>query len=187
MGWGEYARSKTPLKLVFITMAAVAVNLVIIWAFQVMLTYRYAGPIDEAMLASMDSQFANCTIVDIEQESGEDSDPPWYNTHRAVLVNTADGSQKFLLLEKALGVDRWRCLDKATADVPIVPGEQYLSSGDIITVGAHYDIVDNADITHFSSSTSTSGNNKTAFFILLPMLIVEYLAYCFLFKREELL
>ena len=30
MGWSEYARSKTPLKLVFLLMAAVLVNSVII-------------------------------------------------------------------------------------------------------------------------------------------------------------
>lgn len=185
MGWGEYARSKVPLKLVFITMAAVAVNLVIIWGFQLLVTYSHPGPINEEMLANMDSQFAGCTILDIESETGEDSDPPWYNTHRAVLVNTADGSQKFLLLEKALVVDRWRCLDKATADVPIIEGEQYLTSGDIVTVGAHYTVIDNEDISHFMYSTT--GRNRTLFLVLIPMLIVEYLAYCFLFRREELL
>ena len=39
MGWGEYARSKIPLKLVFILMAAVAANLMLIEGFKLLLFF----------------------------------------------------------------------------------------------------------------------------------------------------
>lgn len=181
MGWDEYARSKVPLKLVFITLAAVAVNLLIIGAFQLAALYRYTGSIDETVLGQMNSEYENCTIL-----STSVYDSPVLFTEReytAFLLETEDGETHFAVVEKHLFLDRCRYVKKLSAAVSQVPGMQDIHPGTAFQT-AWATIDDNSRIASFHVGQN---NGNGLFLLLVAMCAVELAAYCLLFKRHELL
>lgn len=182
MGWDEYARSKVPLKLVFITIAAVAVNLLIIGAFQLIAMYRYTGPIDGTVLGRMNGEYENCTILD-SREYSQKEHSVFGSDYSAYLLETEDGEMRFAVVEKHLLFDRYRYVKKLSADVPEAAGTQDIHPGTAFQ-SAWAAIGDNSRIITFSVSQN---NSNSLFFILLAMCVVELIAYCLLFKRDELL
>lgn len=182
MGWSEYARSKVPLKLVFILMAAIAVNLLIIEAFELLTLYRYTGPVDEAVLAQMNEEYENCTILDSMTDPGNEY-APWESDYTVYLLETEDGETKLATLETHFLFDRYRYLKKFSADVPQQAGRQSPNLGTIYQ-GAICWIMDNANIESFSMG-SNSGPGISL--VLIPMIVIEYLAYVFIFRRDEIL
>lgn len=182
MGWSEYARSKIPLKLVFISFAAVAVNLLIICGFQLAAMYRYTAPIDSAVLGRMNSAYENCTILD-SREYSQKENSIWGSDYAAYLLETEDGETHIALVEKHILFDRYRYMKKFSADVPAADGDQHVDAGTVYQ-SADYRITDNSRIVTLHVGQN---NSNGLFFIVLAMCAVELAAYCLLFKRHELL
>lgn len=181
MGWSEYARSKVPLKLVFLLMAAVLVNSLIIEGFKLMTAFRYSAPIDSAVLAQMNEAYENCTILDSYEDSSDS--PIWEGHSTAYLLKTEDGETKVAAVEKHFLFDRYRYWEKFSADVPILEGRQAVSSGTLYHQAVYW-ITDSSTIESFSMGQNYGPGLSL---LLIPMIIIEYLGYIFLFKRHELL
>lgn len=181
MGWGEYARSKMPLKLVFILIAAVAVNMLIIGAFELLLHYRYTGPVDTAVLARMSSEYENCTILD--SYTDDTQVPLWEGTHTAYLLETENGETKLAAVEKHFLFNRYRYWEEFSTDVPKQEGRQSLIPGDLYHQALYW-INDNSVIESFSMGQNYGPGISL---VLIPMIIIEYLAFIFVFRRDELL
>ena len=179
MGWGEYARSKVPLKLVFILMAAVLVNSLIVEVFRLMYLYDYKDPID---LSLMNESYKNAVILDTARDD-DATIPLWEGKCTAYLLETEDGELKFAIVEKHFLLDRYRYLEKFSADVPRQEGRQSVQTGTLHHQAGCW-IVDNAHIEYFNMGQNYGPKTQL---LLIPMIIVEYLAYCYLFKREELM
>ena len=182
MGWGEYARSKMPLKLVFILLAAIAVNLAILEGVTLLVSYNHGGPVDLEALAEMNSSYENCTLLDSFQADNENN-PPWYNGYTAYLLQTESGDTKLAVVETHFLFDRHRLREDLSCDVPQAEGEQNLSAsgkGQLMTCG----VTDHAGISWFHVNRS---RNQGIPILLLAMIVAEYIAYCLLFKRDEIM
>lgn len=181
MGWSEYARSKMPLKLVFILMAAVLVNSLFIEGFELMTQYRYTGPIDSTVLAQMNEEYENSTILDNFEDSTQGY--LWDGIYTAYLLETPEGETKLAAVEKHFLFDRYRYLEKFSTDVPNQEGRQSLIPGSIYHQALYW-VTDSSFIESFSMGQNHGPGIHLA---LIPMIIIEYLAYIFLFRRDELL
>ena len=184
MGWNEYARSKTPLKMVFLLMAAVLVNSLIIESIRLMWLYDYRAPIDVATLAQMNEEYENAVILDTFQDDAA-GNPLWEDTHTAYLLETENGQRKLAFVDKHFLFDRYRYLDKFSADVPHIPEQedwQSVSSGPM----HHQALVWIRDWSTIESFSMGQNYGPKISLALIPMIIIEYLAYVFLFKRHEL-
>lgn len=180
MGWGEYARSKVPLKLVFISFAAIAVNLLLIFGFQLLTQYRYTAPIDEQTLSDMNSTYENCTIL----TTSTYTDPVLYTgtEYTAFLLELQDGTTSLAVVSQHPFVARIRYEKKLSMPVPQVEGIQDLYMGSAL-FGGQIRITDNTR----TESLHVLNNGPGIPLALIPMIIVEYIAYCWFFKRDELL
>ena len=182
MGWSEYARSKIPLKLVFIVMAAVLVNFLIVEGFVLALQFRYKEPIDLAVLAEMNEEYENCTLLDTAVYSAKEHSL-WGMDYTAYLLENEKGEIKVAVVAKHLLFDRYRYFEKFSGDVPIQEGVN------AVTQGTNY----HQAVFWLSNSVSIGefhiGQNygPTSSLIIIPMIIVEYVGYCLLFKRDELM
>lgn len=181
MGWNEYARSKTPLKLVFLLMAAILVNGLIVECTRIATLYTYDGPVDIAVLAQMDEAFDGATILD--QRQNESVHPLWNGEYTAYLLETKSNDVKLAIVEKHFLLDRYRYMEKFTADVPAGEGMSAPISGTTY----HQALCWIIDGTAFESFHMGQNYGPTVFLAIIPMIIAEYIAYCLLFKREELL
>lgn len=181
MGWSEYARSKVPLKLVFILMAAVAVNMLIIGGFGLLLHYRYTGPVDSTVLAKMNSVYENCTILD--SHTDDTPSPLWEGQSTAYLLETETGETKLATVEMHFLFNRYRYWEKFSADVPKQEGLQPVSPGTLYHQALCW-ISDNRIIESFSKGQNYGPGISL---VLIPMIIIEYLAFVFIFRRDEIL
>lgn len=180
MGWNEYARSKTPLKLVFLLMAAVLVNGLIVECIRIASLYSYDGPVDIAVLAQMDETFHGATVLD--QRQNESAHILWEGEYTAYLLETESNDVKLAVVQKHFLLDRYRYMDKFTADVPAGEGMNAPISGTTY----HQALCWINDGTSIESFNMGQNYGPTAFLAIIPMIIAEYIAYCLLFKREEL-
>ena len=181
MGWSEYARSKTPLKLVFLLMAAVLANSIIIGGLRIMWLYDYTDPID---LSQMNEAYKNAVILDTTQDD-DSGNLLWEDTHTAYLLETEDGQRKLAFVDKHFLLDRYRYLEKFSVDVPHIPEQedwQSVVSGPI----HHQALVWIRDLSNIDSFSMGQNYGPNIYLALIPMIVIEYLAYCFLFKRDEL-
>ena len=87
-----------PLKLVFILMAAVAVNLMLIESFKILLLFDHADNLEAANLAAIDSRYANCTVIDTYTDKDENT-PFWENYFTFHLLETANGERLLAVVE----------------------------------------------------------------------------------------
>ena len=181
MGWNEYARSKTPLKLVFLLIAAVLINALIIECFRIASLYKYAPPIDSAVLSQMNEEFENAVILDSMQD--QSAHPLWEGDCTAYLLETESNNVKLAVVQKHFLLDRYRYMDKFTADVHAGEGMNAPISGTTY----HQALCWINDGTSIESFNMGQNYGPTAFLAIIPMIIAEYIAYCLLFKREELL
>jgi len=182
MGWNEYARSKTPLKLVFLLMAAIVVNFLIVEGFKIALFFRYEKPEDVASLSQMNEEYENCTILDTAEYSAKEHFL-WGMDYTAYLLETENGDIKVAVVAKHLLFDRYRYFEKFSGDVPKLEGVNAVTQGT-----SHHQAVfwlsDSASIGEFHVGQNYGPG---IFLVIIPMIIVEYIAYCLLFKREELM
>ena len=182
MGWSEYARSKVPLKLVFLLMAAVLVNSLIIEGFKLAFQFRYEEPVDLTVLAEMNEAYQNCTILDIKEYSAKEH-TPWDLDYTAYLLETENGDMQVAVVAKHLLFDRYRYFEKFSGIVPRSEGLHAVTQGNSFQQAVFW-ITDGTSIDEFHIGQNYGPNISLA---IIPMIIVEYIAYCLLFKREELL
>ncbi len=183
MGYGqEYYKSKFPLKLAFVLMGAVIVNLLLIFLFQLTAFYRYTLPLDAEQLTHMNRDYEGCTVI------AENSNVREYNMggsgYIVYLLEDTDGGQYVAVLERHSVLDRYRYLKKISEPVPEVSGTQILRTGNVIQ-SMDISITDNARIDSFGIAANKQPG--TLLLLLCAMCIVEYLFYCLLFKRHEIL
>lgn len=182
MGWSEYARSKVPLKLVFIVMAAVLVNFLIVQCFVLALQFRYEEPIDLALLTEMNEEYENCTLVDTAVYSAKEHSL-WGMDYTAYLLENEKGDIKVAVIAKHLLFDRYRYLEKFSGDIPKQEGINAVSLGTNYHQAVFW-LSDSVSIGEFHIGQNYGPNSSL---IIIPLIIVEYIAYCLLFKREELM
>jgi len=181
MGWNEYARSKTPLKLVFLLIAAVLINALIIECFRIASLYKYEPPIDIAVLSQMNQEYENAVILDSMQD--QSAHPLSEGDCTAYLLETKSGERKLAIVEKHFLLGRYRYLEKFEADVPKQEGLYAPNSGTL----HHQALCWINDGASFESFNMGQNYGPTVFLAIIPMIIAEYIAYCLLFKREELI
>ena len=180
MGWGEYARSRMSVRMVLLFWVVVFVNLCIIEGFKLMLHFEYTAPIDVTVLAQMNEEYEGATILDTFLD--DDKLHLWDSDHTAYLLETPEGQRKMVVVEKHFLLDRYRYWDTFSADVPIQEGLQPVSPGTLYQQ-AYAWIIDSSEFESFHVGQNY-GPGVTL--LLIPMIILEFLAYCFLFKREDL-
>lgn len=184
MSWGEYARSKVPLKLVLILMAAVAANLMLIESFKVLLLFDHADNLDAAKLSAVDGRYEGCTLVDSFVDKDE-SYIPWDNYFTFHLLENTEGDRLLAVVENHFLFPRARYRDDLSATVPVfdtnqlpVFGESSGQMGYTCTL-APDGTIESAHI-HGQSVGSTP-------LLLVPMLIAEYIGFVLLFRRDEIM
>ena len=182
MGWSEYARSKVPLKLVFLLMAAVVVNSLIVEGIKLLTQFRFEEPMDTAVLAEMNGAYENCTLLDTAQYSAKEH-TLWGMDYTAYLLETENGEIQVAVVAKHLLFDRYRYLEKFSGDVPKLEGVNAVTVGNSYQQAVFW-LSDSTSIGEFHVSQNYGPGIHL---VIIPMIILEYLAYCFLYKREELL
>ncbi len=178
-----YIWSKTPLKLLLILFVAGAINFGLIFGIQLAVSYRFTGPVDEALLASVDSRWEGCQIHDQKEIHHS-------NLH-VYLVRLSDGSAEFVTLRKHYLVDRYRLIEKACQKAP--------ESGEAIWLkaGVSQFEVQVSDQTfnglmrlesHASAFVQHAGQQFRNQMILsiAGLCILELAVWCLVFRKEEI-
>lgn len=184
MGWSEHYRSKIPLKLVFIGLAAVLINAVLIFGFQLVGPYRFTGPIDSEVLGQMDRSYEGCTILDRAASPAEDDDLTVY------LVETQDGTEQVVTVQKHYLFDRYRLVKSACKELdPDAQSIRLRAGTGYFTLGvSHNQVSGHSDIRWESGfgPGSYSSFKNSMFLGIVALCVVEFLVYCLVFKREEI-
>jgi hypothetical protein len=183
MGWGEYGRSIMPLKLVFILMAAVAVNLMLIESFKVLLLFDHADNLEAVNLAAIDSRYANCTVIDTYTDKDENT-PFWENHFTFHLLENAHGERLLAVVENHFLFPRARYWENLSAEVPsFASNEAPVFGGNSGSMGYTCTLAPDRTIQQ-AHAHGQSGLSSPL--LLTVMLIVEYISFIFLFRREEI-
>ncbi len=179
-GW-----SKTPLKMLLILIAAFIVNFALVLGLQMLLQYRVTGPIDETVLAKLDNDYDNCTILD--QVSSATSTEKMLTVY---LVSQADGTEQLVTVQKHYLFDRYRIVKSACTQVPAGDDSVQLRAGSTLF---YIDISFNQVSGHSDIrwGTQLGLNPRTQFsnnmlLCIAGLCIVELLAWCLLFQKEEI-
>lgn len=184
MGWSEYGRSKMPLKLVLILMAAVAVNLMIIESFRVLLIFDHAKDLDTANLAALDSRYDGCTVVDTYVDKDENS-LPWENYFTFHLLKNSRDEKFLAVIENHFLFPRARYRDELSMAVPEFASNEAPVFGEYFrNLGYNCMLAQDGTI-EYAHVHGQNGPNIAL--LLVPMLIVEYIGFIFLFRREEIM
>lgn len=185
MGWTTYARSKMPLKLVFIIAVAFVLNGALALGVQLLTSYRFSGPIEAEMFGRMDESYENCEILDLTylyQDSNNDL--------FVYLVQVPDGQQHLVTVRKHYLFDRYKLernasmeLDPKLSEIKLRAGTSMLTlSVSESTVLGHTDI----QMISWSGIQSRHRFSSAMFLTIVALCVVEYIAYIWLFKRDEI-
>ena len=115
----------------------------------------------------------------------EITDTHFQNSNFVFFPDTEDGQRKLAFVDKHFLLDRYRYLEKFSVDVPHIPEQedwQSVSSGPL----HHQALVWIRDLSKIDSFSMGQNYGPNIYLALIPMIVIEYLAYCFLFKRDEL-
>lgn len=181
MGWSEYGLSKMPLKLVLIFMAAVIVNTMIIESFRVLLLFDYGKSPDTTQLTEQIPRYEGFTVLDSYLDDDE-SRPPWENSFTVYLLEGPDGSRELAVVENHVLFTRHRYLEDLSIPVPEDSQTQVYGHN---SPSAHYSCVLAPDGTIESAHVYADRALGTPI-LLVIMLIVEYVAFIWLFRRDEI-
>ena len=176
-------RGKMPLKLVLILLIAVAVNFALVLGLQAVIHYRVEGPVDAAALARMDDSLTGCEILDHKEIN--------QTGLHVYLVKQADGSFRFVTLRKHYILNRCRLLKDACQpwsgteeEITLKVGvyQYWISVKSNETTGQY-------QIQHLGNSVSQNAGSQfknTMLFSITGPCILEFAAWCLLFRREEI-
>ena len=178
MGWSEYTRSKIPLKLVFILMAAVAVNLMLIESFKLLILF---DPADTLNPVGLDSRYAGSTLIDTYVDKDE-STPPFENYHTIYLLEHPDGQRQLAVVENHFLFSRYRYREYLSISVPEFASNESPIFGTNI-LHANVSCLLAQDGTIESANVRVDARFP---YLLVFLIIAEYLAFIFLFRRDEL-
>lgn len=184
MGWSEYGRSKMPLKLVLILMAAVAVNLMIIEGFKALLIFDHADNLDTAQLSSIDSRYEDCILIDTYVDKDENH-LPWENYFTFHLLENNQGERFLAVIENHFLFPRARYWEKFSVSVPEFASNEAPVFGEYSrNMGYSCMLAPDGTI----ESAHVHGQKGFGVSLLLvPMLIAEYVGFVFLFRKEEIM
>ncbi len=182
----SYLRSRIPLKLLLIGIIAIAVNFGIVTGLQLLLNFRAPGPINEAALASLDSAYEGCTILDHTENSSVSRD----DLH-ICLIQMPDGTEHIVTLRRHMLLDRYRIVKSAC--MPLPEGEKtiQLRAGTTIfgidvffnTVSGHNDISWGG---FFSGQSATVRYRNNLLLCIAGLCAAELAVWCLIFRKEEI-
>ena len=178
-----FAWSKTPLKLLLILIVAGAVNFGLIFGIQLITSYRLEGPVDEALLAGVDSRWENCEIQDHKEIHHS-------NLH-VYLVRLSDGSAEFVTLRKHYLIDRYRLMEKACQKAPVSGEAIWLKAGvsqfEVQVSDKTFNGLMRLE-SHASTFVQDAGQQFRNQMILsiAGLCILELAVWCLVFRKEEI-
>ena len=176
-------RGKMPLKLVLIILIAVAVNFALVLGLQAVIHYRAEGPVDAAALARMDDSLTGCEILDHKE-----IDQTGLHVY---LVKQTDGNFQLVTLRKHYIMNRYRLLQDACQPWSGTEEEMTLKVGVYqywISVRSNAE-TEHYQIRHLGNSVSQHAGSQfknTMIFSITGLCILEFAAWCLLFRREEI-
>ena len=178
-----FAWSQTPLKLLIILFLAGTINFGLIFGIQLAVSYRFAGPVDEALLARLDSRWEGCEIHDHKEIHST-------NLH-VYLVRLSDGSAKFVTLRKHYLVNRYRLMEKACQSAPESGEAIWLKAGVTqIEVSVSENTLDDRMRleSHSAAFIQDAGQQFRNQMILsiTALCILELAVWCLVFRKEEI-
>lgn len=177
-------KGKMPLKLVFILIAAVAVNLVILEGIKIMLLFDPADSLNPENPASLDSRYEGCSLIDTYVDKDEYY-IPWDNYFTFHLLENPGGERLLAVVEHHFLLPKARYLEDLSTTVPEFASNQvptfHASSGQM---GYRCTLAPDGTM---ETVHSYGENGISVWILLVPMLIVEYIGFIFLFRREEIL
>lgn len=176
-------KGKMPLKLVFILIAAVAVNLILIEGIKVMLVFDHGDKLNQADLATIDSRYEGCSLIDTYVDKNE-THMPWDNYFIFHLLRNADGERLLAVMEHHFFLPRTRYRADLSTTVPTFASNQNPLFGES-SGQMGYTCILASDGT-IESAHSYGESNMSIYLLLIPLLIVEYIGFIFLFRREEI-
>lgn len=175
----DYARSKIPLKLVFILMAAVAVNLTLIESFKLLILF---DPADTLNPVGLDSRYAGSTLIDTYVDKDE-STPPFENYHTIYLLEHPDGQRQLAVVENHFLFSRYRYREHLSIPVPEFAANESPVFGEYTPMKSNISCYLAQDGTIESAQVLVERRFP---YLLVFLIIVEYLAFIFLFRRDEI-
>ena len=176
-------KGKMPLKPVFILIAAVAVNLMIIESFKVLLIFDHADNLNPVNLAAIDSRYEGCTLLDSYVDKDE-SYVPWNNYFSFHLLENAEGERLLAVVENHFLFPRARYREDLSMAVPSFgSNEPWVFGTDSGQLGYTCTLAPDRTI---EEAHSYGENGIPNYILLVPLLIAEYLGFIFLFRREEI-
>lgn len=180
---GGYGWSKMPLKLLFILILAFAINFGLVLGIQLAVSYRIEGSIDEALLSRLDESLSGCEIQDHKEIENT-------NLH-IFLVKRPDGSARFVLFRKHYLLDRYRYLEKACQDAPENGDALWLKAGvtqvEVMISDKTFDgLLRIKSDSAYNIRHAGEQFRNLMFFSCTGLCILEFIAWCLLFRREEI-
>lgn len=177
-GW-----SKTPLKLVFILIAAVVINSALIEGIKVMLMFDPADSLDPANLSSVDSCYEGFDLIDTYVDKDE-SYIPFDNYFTFHLLKNAGGEKRLAVVEHHFLLPQARYREDLSTAVPEFAYNQApVFSKDAGLMGYSCTLAPDGTI---EAVSSYGESGFPVYILLIPMLIAEYIGYIFLFRKEEI-
>ena len=174
---------KMPLKLVAILIAAIVINFALVLGLQAIIHYRFEGPVDAIVLARMENDLTGCEILDHKE-----IDQTGLHLY---LVKQADGNFHLVTLRKHYILNRYRLLKDACQPWSGSDEEITLKAGISklwISVKA-IEETDHYQIQHLGNSVSQHAGGQfknTMIYSITGLCILEFAAWCLLFRREEI-
>lgn len=180
-----YMRSRIPLKLVLITVVAVAINFCLVLGLQVLLTYRATEPINEDTLAALSSDYKGCTILDRTQNTSSSRDDLY-----VYLVAKPDGTEHLVTLRRHYLLDRYRIVKSGCQEVPQGTESIQLRSGTTFyTINISFNPVSGHSDISWGSWSGQLGSTQFRNNMLLcigALCAVELTVWCLVFRKEEI-
>ena len=176
-------RGRMPMKLVLILIIAVAVNTLIIESFFLMLKFEDADTLDAEYLSILDSPYGDCTLVDTFVDLDEYS-IPWDNHFTFHLLENDAGRRMLVVVENHFLLPRIRYREDLSMAVPSFGSNEVPVFGtDSGQLGYICTLARDGTIEEAHAHGQTGPHHML---FLIPLLIVEYIAFIFLFRREEI-
>ena len=176
-------KGKMPLKLVFILIAALAVNLMFIEGIKVMLMFDHADKLNPANLAAIDSRYEGCSLIDTYVDKDE-THMPWDNYFIFHLLKNAGGERLMAVVEHHFFFPHARYREDLSTSVPTFASNQHPIFGESSGQMGYTCIL--APDGTIEAAHSYGESSLPIYLLLIPLLIVEYIGFIFLFRRDEI-